>query len=125
MDAKSETKVKSVNRLEDRDPLPETFNSLEELGEFWDTHDSADYEDLMEEVEFEINLPLRETRSYAIAKDLSARLQQIARQQGVSTETLINLWLQEKLAQVTSYQMEQKELALAEKGENYEVARNP
>lgn len=87
----SETKIKSVSRLEERDPLPETFNSLEEAGEFWDTHDSADYEDLMEDVEFEINLPPRETRSYAVAKDLSAKLHQIAQQQGVSTETLINL----------------------------------
>jgi hypothetical protein len=34
-----------------RDPLPEHFNTLEEAGEFWDTHSAADYWDEMEEVE--------------------------------------------------------------------------
>lgn len=57
-----------------RDPIPEEFNFLEEAAEFWDTHDSADYEDLMEEVSFEINLPPKSTRSYAIAKDLVDQL---------------------------------------------------
>ena len=85
-----------------RDPIPEEFNSLTEAGEFWDTHDSADYEDLMEEVSFEINLPPRQTRSYAIATELATQLQAIADQQGVSTQTLINLWLQERLIQAAS-----------------------
>ena len=34
----------------------------------------------------------------AVAKDLLTQLQIHARQQGVSTETLINLWLREKVA---------------------------
>ena len=34
-----------------RDILPENFNTLEAFWEFWDTHSSADYEDLMEAVE--------------------------------------------------------------------------
>lgn len=37
---KSKTASKKV-----RDPLPEHFNSLEEAAEFWDTHDSADYDE--------------------------------------------------------------------------------
>ncbi len=32
-----------------------------------------------------------------VAKDLLRQVRQQVRQQGVSTETLINLWLQEKL----------------------------
>ena len=27
------------------DPIPEKFSSLEEAGEFWDTHDTMDYPD--------------------------------------------------------------------------------
>ncbi|HOU11806.1 MAG TPA: hypothetical protein PKZ84_01700 [Anaerolineae bacterium] len=34
-----------------RDTLPENFDSLETFWEFWDTHSSANYEDLMEPVE--------------------------------------------------------------------------
>jgi hypothetical protein len=77
--------------------LPENFDSLEEFWGFWDTHSSADYEDLMETVEVEIELT--SSKMYcAIAKDLLSEVRTQARQQGVSTETLINLWLQEKLS---------------------------
>lgn len=34
-----------------RDPMPDNFDSLEEFWAFWDTHSTADYEDLMEDVE--------------------------------------------------------------------------
>jgi len=79
-----------------RDPLPENFGTLEELWDFWDTHSSADYEDVMEPVEVEIDLS--SSKVYCpVAKDLLRQVQRQARQQGVSTETLINLWLQEKL----------------------------
>ncbi len=36
----------------------------------------------------------------AVAKDVLTQVREQARQQGVSTETLINLWLQEKVAAV-------------------------
>jgi hypothetical protein len=76
--------------------LPEDFGTLEELWQFWDTHSSADYEDLMESVEVEIDLS--SSKVYCpVAKDLLRQVRTQARQQGVSTETLINLWLQEKL----------------------------
>ncbi|MGE0825312.1 MAG: CopG family antitoxin [Candidatus Binatia bacterium] len=78
-----------------RAPLPENFESLDEFQQFWDTHSSADYEDLMEDVDVEIDI--RSSRVYcAVAKDLLAQLRTQARRQGVSTETLINLWLREK-----------------------------
>ena len=78
-----------------RDPVPENFHSLEEFWAFWDTHSTADYEDLMEDVEIEIDI--RSSRVYcAVARDLLAHLHAQARRQGVSTETLVNLWLREK-----------------------------
>ena len=79
-----------------RDPLPEDFATIEELWSFWDTHSSADYDDIMEPVEVEIDLS--SSKAYCpIAKDLLREVRSRARQQGVSTETLINLWLQERL----------------------------
>ncbi len=78
-----------------RDALPENFDSIEAFWEFWDTHSTADYEDLMEDVEVQFNLESSKTYC-AVAKDLIDQLRTLARQQGVSTETLINLWLQEK-----------------------------
>jgi hypothetical protein len=47
------------SRKSKRDPLPEQFNSLEEAGEFWDTHSGADYEEYMREVHFEVSPRLR------------------------------------------------------------------
>ncbi len=38
------------------DVVPENFDSLEEFWGFWDTHSSADYEDLMGPVDVEIEL---------------------------------------------------------------------
>ena len=79
------------------DELPENFDTLEDFWAFWDTHSSADYEDLMESVEVDINL-ISSKMYCAIAKDLLSEVRTQARQQGVSTETLINLWLREKLS---------------------------
>jgi len=35
-----------------RDILPEEFHSISETANFWDTHDSIDYEDMMKDVDF-------------------------------------------------------------------------
>ncbi len=43
----------------DRDPIPEHFNSVEEAGEFWDTHSAADYQDEMETVKMEFDIQKR------------------------------------------------------------------
>ncbi len=87
----------SETDLAQRDTLPENFDSIETFWQFWDTHSSADYEDCMEPVQVEIDLS--SSKMYcAIAKDVLVQVRTEARQQGVSTETLINLWLQEKLS---------------------------
>ncbi len=49
-----------------RDPIPEQFATIEEAGEFWDTHDLTDYWDITEEVEFEVDL---QRRHYLVSKD--------------------------------------------------------
>jgi len=78
------------------DVLPENFDTVEEMWSFWDTHSSADFEDVMEPIEVEIDLS--SSRVYCpVAKDLVRQVRSRARQQGVSTETLINIWLQERL----------------------------
>ena len=86
---------RSKLRAPRRAPLPENFGSLEAFWAFWDTHSTADYEDLMDEAD--VRVGLRSTKVYcAVARDIVAEVRARARQQGVSTETLINLWLREK-----------------------------
>ncbi len=80
-----------------RDPLPEEFKSPEEAGEFWDTHSGADYEEHMQEVHFEVDLK-RSVKEVRVADHVLREVRKIAQQQGLTTETLVNLWLQEKAA---------------------------
>jgi hypothetical protein len=84
-----------------RDVLPENFSSLEEFWGFWDTHSSADYEADMEAVAVDIDL-ISSKVYFPVAKDLLNQVRSQARRQGVSSETLLNLWLQERLAATAS-----------------------
>ncbi len=75
--------------------------SYKEIGEFWDTHDLADYWDQTEPVEFEVDIQ-SEARYYPLESTLAASVAKIAWQRGVSVETLLNLWVQEKLQEQTA-----------------------
>lgn len=81
--------------VKNRDPLPEHFATIEEAAEFWDTHDSADYEEYMRDVECRVNIK-RRTYMISLDSDLYRKLRVIAKERGVKPETLVNLWLQEK-----------------------------
>ncbi|MDI6770075.1 MAG: CopG family antitoxin [Anaerolineales bacterium] len=72
--------------------------SYREMGEFWDTHDLSDYWDQTHPVEFEIDIQ-SEIMYYPLEVTLSDKMRSVAEQRGVSPETLINLWVQEKLLQ--------------------------
>lgn len=83
-----------------RDPIPKHFKTIEEAAEFWDTHDLADYWDLTREAHLDVDIQRRVFLT-ALEPELAKKLVARARQQGVSTETLINLWLSEKLREVS------------------------
>jgi hypothetical protein len=80
-----------------RNPLPETFDSISEAAAFWDNHDSTDYEDIMADVEFQVDIK-RHVYLVPISGPVLEGLRQKARSQGVSTETLVNLLLQKHVA---------------------------
>ena len=71
-------------------------SNYDEIGEFWDSHDTMDFQDQTKEVEFEIDL-ISDINYFSIAKSLSDQLRLRAQKEGVSPNTLLNLWLQEKL----------------------------
>jgi hypothetical protein len=69
-------------------------DTLEKMGEFWDAHNFIDFDNPeAPDVEFQI------TCAVLIEVDLLSALEQHARLHGVQVETLINLWLQQKLAE--------------------------
>ena len=69
--------------------------SIEEASEYWDTHSIADHPSRIAEIEF---APEGRSTFVAIENDLLSRISKSARNKGVSVETLVNLWLQEKLS---------------------------
>ncbi len=69
--------------------------TLEEIGEFWDTHSLDDHWDETREVEFEVRAKQR--RRVTLEPQVYKNLEIEARIRGVVPETLINLWLAEKL----------------------------
>ena len=69
--------------------------TLEEIGEFWDTHSLDDYWDKTHEAEFEVRAKQR--RRVTVEPQIYKELETEARVRGVVPETLVNLWLAEKL----------------------------
>jgi hypothetical protein len=69
--------------------------TLEEIAEFWDTHSLADYWDQTHEVEFEVRAKRR--RRVTLDPDIYAQVETRARARGIVPETLVNLWLAERL----------------------------
>ena len=75
------------------EPIPDNM-TIEEASEFWDTHSVADYPSHV--VQFEYT-PEERITFVAIANEFLSQLEQRAKEDGISIETLINLWVQEKL----------------------------
>jgi hypothetical protein len=78
-----------------RDPIPKHFKNLEAAADFWETHDLADYWDVTQEAHFEVDIQRRVFLT-ALEPQLAKKLTDVAHRQGISTETLINIWLSEK-----------------------------
>jgi len=77
------------------DAIPTHFQTPEEAGQFWDLNDSADYEKHMIVAECEIDIQ-RKTYLVPLDPDLYRKVQSIAREKGISAETLLNKWIMEK-----------------------------
>jgi len=75
--------------------------SYAEIGEFWDEHDLSDFWGKTRKVRFDVVVE-PEATYYPIEKGLSDKIQSVARKQGVSSDTLVNLWLEEKIKEQAS-----------------------
>jgi hypothetical protein len=75
--------------------LPD-FQSLDELVNFFDSHDFGDYLEQLPEADFAVNI---QQRVYQIVLDheLADRLAAIARAQHTSSAKLVEYWVREKI----------------------------
>jgi hypothetical protein len=69
--------------------------TLDEVAAFWDTHSLADHWDQTHEVEFEVRAARR--RRVTLDPEVYTRVEAEARARGILPETLVNLWLVERL----------------------------
>lgn len=68
-------------------------NTDEEIGEFWDSHDFTDFDTTVPDVEFAVSFAV------PVEVELFSAIEKEAKRHGVNVETLVNLWLQQKLAE--------------------------
>ena len=72
-------------------------NSLKKMGEFWDKHDFIEFDDPNSpDVEFHV------TAAIPVEPDLLSDIEELARMRGIHVETLVNLWLKEKVVETKS-----------------------
>ncbi|MBM3236260.1 hypothetical protein FJZ31_08175 [Candidatus Poribacteria bacterium] len=82
------------------DPIPETFDSIEEAAEFWDSHDTVDYEEYLKEVK-DLNFNIKTiTREVKLEPDIALKISRFAKAKGISFSSLVNLWMKEKLEEI-------------------------
>ena len=65
----------------------------EKIGEFWDGHDFTDFDTDAPDIEFEV------AYSVPLEVGLFGEIEKQAQQRGVKIETLVNLWLRQKLSE--------------------------
>ena len=75
--------------------LPKT-DSIQELAEFWDTHDSTDFEDELEEVAEPIFVRGGAIKVPLESRDIAA-VERLARSKGVSREQLVRSWVLQRI----------------------------
>lgn len=75
--------------------------SYAKIGEYWDDHDLSDVWGKTRKVKFDV-VAEPEATYYPVEKDLSEKIQSVARRQGVSSDTLVNLWLEQKIREQRS-----------------------
>lgn len=78
------------------------FKSIEEAAEWFDTHDTAEYEDEFEDVKEPVEFAVRRARaSKAITirldEETLASLTDQAAEQGIGPSTLVRMWILDRL----------------------------
>ncbi|MEK7396171.1 MAG: hypothetical protein AAB116_04455 [Candidatus Poribacteria bacterium] len=89
-----------MNRSKDK--LPEKFEDLEQIQDFWDTHSTADYWDEMDDVEMELSPELiskLETRKLynllSLSHEQIMSIENKAKIEKIDSKELISKWILE------------------------------
>jgi hypothetical protein len=75
--------------------------TYKDIGEFWDGHEISAVWDSTKDVKFDVEINT-EVTYFPVESNLTAQLSALAKQRGVSPETLLNLWILEKVREWTT-----------------------
>src|SRR5262245_8194231 len=76
--------------------IPET-DSIEELSNFWDSHDLTDFEDQLEEVRKPVFVRKQTTIAIPLTHKEAESLKQLAETEGVEAAALVREWFRKML----------------------------
>ena len=77
--------------------------SVKELVDFFETHDMGDYWEQMPKAHFDVNIKKRK-HLVCLEEDIADKITEIAKSKKVSSESLINTWLKDKIRRTTKIQ---------------------
>jgi len=72
-------------------------NSLEELADFWDSHDLTDYWEQTEDAIFDVSIDVKKI-FFALDFKLAENLRKQSKKRGISSDTYLNLIVQKALS---------------------------
>ena len=79
-----------------KESISKQFATLEAAADFWDKHDLADCWRDTKGVKVDVRVP-QTARYIPLEKEIARFIAKIAKGQHVTPETLVNLWLKERL----------------------------
>ena len=82
--------VESEHRIPD-------FQSREEMAEWFDTHDMADYWDQLKPVEIRVAKNLSHALNFRLDGATFKKLREVAAAKGIGPTTLVRMWVMERL----------------------------
>jgi len=88
-----------------KDEIPEEFETIEQIQDFWDTHSTADYWDEMEDVEMELSPALKSKIEFSklyqllgLSNEQIASIENEARIENIDSKKLISKWILEHIS---------------------------
>ncbi len=85
-----------MSKCQQQSRIP-TFESREEEAEFWDTHDTADFEDEFEPVNVRFANNLSQGITVRFTAETLKTLRATAQKKGIGPTTLARMWILERL----------------------------
>jgi len=76
------------------------FKSVQEEAEFWDTHDTTEFEDEFKESATEFARPLDHILAVRLEAKTISQLARVAERLGIGPSTLVRMWVIERLHQL-------------------------